>query len=508
MDESQEIRLRYSAIVNYAGILYRMLIAVGFVVIVARKLSITEFGLWGVLLSLSYMVSTPVGLWGSWAQRFHARGFKEASGTGLWLTLIYWFPGSAFFLALVSLEYHVIGWGLTLMLLALPFSLLTTLDQYLMRLANVSKPELRGYKSFIYETSRIILAYILVAMLKLGLEGAIISVEIALALGVFYTTLILWRKKVLNRFFSKELATQWLKAIYIPSISIIYGFLRGGVRAIISWIAGSEIPVSYLNIGFSVETPLLQASAATTPALYARTLRRGRSIDIEETFRIYFLFIGYVFVTFTLLSKAIASLYNPVYTEAYIVIILVSLYAVINSVLSIYGATISGMESVDIKGIKSHRAILKSYLLKLPLSRLISLLASYAIAILLLFMVKGDHLLEAEATVVALILGISPLLPYFRRTALNMLPHTIPRRELYSTFASSLAAAFYYLLSGAPWIRISHFWTDAPTLGLHIVNASLVYIIVNYISSPWFRMILRRAFTLVKEMIHGNSKNS
>ena len=44
------VRLRFSSFVNYVSLLFRVLVSLGFVVIVAGRLSVNEFGLWGVIV--------------------------------------------------------------------------------------------------------------------------------------------------------------------------------------------------------------------------------------------------------------------------------------------------------------------------------------------------------------------------------------------------------------------------------------------------------------------------
>ena len=53
MNRKTRIRLRFSSIVNYSAMIYRMLVAIGFIV-VARRLSVDEFGLW-VLFGLPHL---------------------------------------------------------------------------------------------------------------------------------------------------------------------------------------------------------------------------------------------------------------------------------------------------------------------------------------------------------------------------------------------------------------------------------------------------------------------
>lgn len=498
---SARIRLRYSTVINYASMLYRMAVAVGFVVIVARRLSVEEFGLWGIIFSVSGMLASLVALWSFWAQRFYARGWWEAPGTGLALTLIYWAPGTLMYLAVSLLEERILGWGFGYMLAGLPLFLLQTLNTYLLGVSNVSVPELRGYRGFLYDTLRLVFAYTLVARLNLGLAGALLAVELALLAGALYLGLKLLRAKVLRPAFSRRLAAEWFRGLFIPLIGMVNQFMRAGLRAVVSWVSGSEVPVAYLNVGFASEAPLLQASQATVPALYARVLRERRGVDVEESLRLFLLFAGYMLATFTLLSRTIASLYNPRYAEAHTVIPLIAVYATMLGLAAIYGTTIGGAETIDEQGVPPPRRLLGSQLFRIPAARLISMLLSYALAVPALIYYRGDPLRSAEAVAAALALGATPLLAYYYREAGRMLPHRPPLRELAAVLAGSIATGAYYAVMGVHELRVTRFWAYAPSLALHLAAGLAVYGATVYALSPWARRLLRDAATYMRGVL-------
>lgn len=103
MNRKTRIRLRFSSIVNYSAMIYRMLVAIGFIV-VARRLSVDEFSLWGIVWSTSLMLASLTGFWGFWAQRFIVRGIRGAFGTSLLLCLVYWIVGGAVYVGISFLR--------------------------------------------------------------------------------------------------------------------------------------------------------------------------------------------------------------------------------------------------------------------------------------------------------------------------------------------------------------------------------------------------------------------
>ncbi len=494
------IRLRYSTVMNYLSMVYRMIVAVGFAVIVARRLSISEYGLWGVILSSSLMLSTPVYLWSMWAQRFLARNKSDTGKTGLYMTILYWIPGCLAYLGVAYIEQELVGWGFHYMLLGLPFMFLQALDGYLRSLISVVKPEARGYRNFIYETFRIILVYVFLVVLGYRLDGVIYTVELSLLAAAIYMWYTLYKMGVFSGKFSKTLAAEWLNAWFLPSLDLISSFMRTGVRAVVSWITGSEEPVAYLNVGFSAEAPLIQASWAGTSALYARTLRSGGGRDLEETIKLSLLFTGYMFPVFVVLSKTIASIYNPAYTGAWLVLVIVSVYAVFNGLSSIYATVLRGIEKVDLYGIPDQRRLMSSYLFKVPFVQIAGFIGAYlTFAIALLPMdISGVH--AAETVALSLLIWILPVFVYLARKTGEELRYNFPWRESFSVTVASLVSALYYLAVGANNIIVFHFWAQIQRVILHLTVGLIVYAVVLYVLSPWVRKLVRDALSFLSRV--------
>lgn len=488
------IRLRFSSIVNYSAMVYRMLVAIGFIVVVARRLSVSEFGLWGIVWSTSLMLTSLTGLWIFWAQRFIVRGIKGVFGTSLLLCLAYWVVGGAIYVGISFLENVVLGWGLQYMLWGLPLFWLNVLGNLVNGISAVVKPEVIGFRGFIYETLRLIFAFMFVVILDWGLLGAIASVELALLVSVVYGFMVLWNTRVMDFNVSRNLIVEWFKGFYVPLLNVIYGFLRSGIRVVASWATGSEVPVAYLNVGFASQTPIVSAADATTPALYARVLRKGGGRDVEEVLRIYFLLNGFMVSMFVFLSRSIASLYNPLYVDAWIIITTISLYAFINGLMNIFITVAIGASEVDKEGVLLHREVLSSYLFKAPLVRLLSLLVSYGIGFGLIFFPRGNHLLEAFTLALGLFIGAIVFLYWFYRIAKQSIPFHLPLREIGIAVIAGLVMGLYYIISNAYNIVIHRFWADAPILGLHILVAGTIYLAMWYLLSPWLRRLIKSSF--------------
>ncbi len=493
-----KIRLRYATLINYASVIYRMLVAIGFVIIVARRLSVSEFGLWGIMLSVSLTLSAPVSIWSFWSRRYYIRGKPEASGTGIWLTLIYFAPLTLAYIGLAYFENYIIGWGFNELLIALPIPLLMALDAYLTAFSVVIKPELVGYKRVVYETLRLAVAYVTVVILRLRYVGAVLALTVALLTSIAFIVGMLIKYNALNLRFSSRLVKEWLKASYIPLINIVNSFLRNALRVIVSWVTGSEVPAAYLNVALASQTPLQASGAAVTPALYARMLRKRRVGDIEESMRLLFLTGMYMLVIFTVLSKPIASLYSPQYVTASVLIVITALYSLFNALFSVCSAALTGAELVDVEGIKSHKEVVRSFLFKVPLVALLATISAYAISIPSGYILSANHLLVASLFLLAFLLtSVASFIIVYRMTVKEM-SFKFPLREVSATAVSAAFMATYFLALRVNDVIITHFWTDAPYLLAHIIVGSLIYLCTLALLSKWFRGLLKSAFTALR----------
>jgi len=505
MSREVRIRLKYSSIINYLAITYRMLVAIGFTVIVARRLSISEFGLLGIILSSISMLYVFTGLWTYWTQRFLSRGVTNSFGTGLALTLMYSTCATLIYLIIGLVINKIVSNGLFFFILSIPFLWLNILNTFMSSVSAVMKPELIGMRGFIYETLRLVLAYILVVNLNLGLCGAIASLELALLIALTYMSYSLKHLRFNWLKHDWDLAKEWFKGFSIPLTIIIYSFLNGGVRVFASLVGGSGVPVAYLNVGYSAYSPIISAATSATPALYAKVLRRGRGGDVEEVLRIFILINSLLLSVFIALSRTIASLYNPKYVDAWVVIVMLSLYAFIEGLRSIFYVVTIGSSRVDVEGIKSTRELIRSELFIAPLIRIVGMVISYGVGVVLaLTLFLDNYLMQAVGFTLGLFLGALITLPWFMIKALNSIKFNIPWKEVLTGLASAVIITTYILYFKLNNILITSFWHDIIRLAPHAVAVLTIYIIVWYALSPWFRNLAKTSLRYTLKVIHIN----
>lgn len=494
---SDYVRLRYPMIVNYISMLYQILASMGFVVIVARKLDVIHFSLWGIVNSAALLVPIPLALSTWWARRDLARGNSAAANTAIGITLLYMVPASILYFAIAASSALAIGASVLEAAMGLPIALATTLSSTLGALIGVIKPEYIGYQRLVIDTARVALGYALVAHLRLGYPGAIAAAAISLALGLVVLGIPLARRGYLKPRLDRGLAMEWFRGYRYPLLGVLRAQMLQGTRVFASWATGNALLIAYLNISQAFQRIVMRASQAVSSPLSARALRAPRASDLVESIKMYFLFTTPVTIVLVVLSKPIVSLYNPAYLEAWPLMIVVAIYSIVLSLNTIYMTFVVSQwrEREDPWG--------EPYkLIKLNVSStLLGLVSGLALA----SNFREEPLEAAISLITALCIGMAlqtvKAASYVRRVQ----PYKAPYRVILEEATAGLASASYLLAVGADEIIVRRFWVDAPVLGLHVLVAGLIYLGVLLLISPWARSLARAALEFSRSW-HTSSK--
>ena len=496
-DDARLVRVRYSTVINYVSQLYRLFVAVGFTIIVTRKLSIAEYGLFTTIISLAAMLVIIYDIWGYWTQRFYARGRKKIASTAILLNMVY-MPIAVLIFFLIGVYYDkILGWGLVFFILFMPRLVIAGFNRYFNSISLSSRPYILGKVNIIYETARIVLVYLLITILHLRLTGALASIVIAsiVATASHYVLLKRAGLEIPKPRVTREGLSILLSNFYIPLVVILYPFLAQAERPILTAITASTIATAYLGVSYIPRSVILQSSMAFTSGLYARLLRSPSKQDIEDVLRICFIINIGVSFTLVSLSISILSLFKPEYISARILFIMYIFIALLESISSIFYIVAISLERKDLyeKGIK----LMGTPLFKLPLMRflrgIVSIISgSLAIFILSNIGIKDVILITLPYPIAWLITSI-PYTLYMYRQAISKLHFNIPWREVFSSIIAGLAMLFIIHLLRLDTIIVHLFWTDMPLLAFASMVSIALYFLVVYTLSPWVREFTRKS---------------
>lgn len=486
----RQVRLRLAAFANMMSAILRIGASLLFIIVAARRLGVDGFAALGIILSLYQAIPLLSHVWHWWAQRqageLDGDQARIAAGTGLSLSLAV--------APLAGLVYMIVAWatmkaaGLPVeaALLASPAVSLYTIARYLNGIIAVRRPELVGIIGLTHEAAKLLAAIVLIAGMGLGLKGAVLSLDIA-ALTMLLSALYIYRGlKVWGLAFDRRRVRYWFSKWRLPVLLLILNMSQSLVRPLYTWTTGLLRPVAYLNMGLSVATPMVRVGQSMVPGLYARALRGGGAQDLEESLRIYILFLAYVVALVVGASRPLASVFNPVYMDGHLVLVAGALYALAVGLTVNYRVYVLGATGMDDSGY--------GRMLRLVMVEIVVFVAGL-VAGALASLEAGSSWEAAVAYLgIAAIARLTPLLLYHRLAARE--GFKFPWRTVAEVSAGALASLAFLRLSGVERIVILEMLLDGPRLAAYLVASALVYLGVVLVVSPWARGLAERGIRL------------
>ncbi len=490
------VRLVRSSVLLYGVIVWRLFVSAGYVVIVARRLSVQDFALIGLVMAFSRVFQWPTQVWLYWAQRLVVReeGERRAALTGLAVTLLYLLLVLPLFILLSYIEYKVLGYGFRELLTAAPYILIIPINISLSSFTGVTFPEFIAYTRFISDTTRIIVAFVLITILGWRYDGAILSLFLSVLVSLTMLTAVLYKKSILSGRIDWSLAKSWFKAFYTPTLKAMVGIIRFLTRPFISWTTHNPVAIAYLHVGLSGESPLVQASSFSAEPLYSRMLRSPDPDDLMLSLALYFLFTGFLVTAFIGLSHPIATAYNPLYKDAWVAITGVAVYAFFYGLANIYTYALTALDESDRRAPPVGRGTLMARVLEVSLGLLA---LAYIFSTPLTWATR--RVPQESVTLFLSLLSVASIaqVVVFHRWLKRRLNYKLPWREVLGVLLGGSLSMIYYWVSGAYSLTILKFSRDIWQLLIHLIASGVIFYIIVLIVSPLARRLVRRSLVIV-----------
>jgi O-antigen/teichoic acid export membrane protein len=357
------VRLRYVGLVVFFA---RVVGAVGglvFIILVVRRLTPEELGLWQWISRVASYALIPGLIVGFWVLRFSARDWTSAR-TGLVLGAILSLPALATYLVLIPLLAGAVQAGSYIFLLSAALIPLNYLTLMMIEIASGTRMQDVGYGEMAYESVKLSVAFVLVFMLHLGLTGAILSVEMGLALQFIIQVVLL--RKYLRGKFRKDLAKQWISyswlSAYISQSTILVSF----DAAIVVAVAGLQATtvLAYFTVASAVGA-LVGLSAWLASGLSPKLLKGGQARDIEVILKLTLLFGIPMLFGLLMIAGPMLYLYGSTYSIVITITRILALSAFLDSILVIADTVVGCTVDID-KGKPNFKELVSSRLFRLP----------------------------------------------------------------------------------------------------------------------------------------------
>jgi len=492
----QRVRVRYSVIVNYISQLYRLFVSFMFVVLVTRKLSVFDYGVLNTVQGINGVLVAFYGLWSYWVVRYYARGRRDLVSSAYGMMLVYAPVAFIIMVSLGLLYSSAINIPLSVFVWGALIVVSTSVLAYLRSLASGSKPFIIGKTVIVGETTRLVFAYIAVVLLRMSVDGVLLSILIMVVVEIVVYLLMFnyYGVEVPRPRFNKSLQLRLLKNSYIPLTNILSTMLSQVERPLLTAVTRSTYATAYLGVSYIPRSVVLQGSQAFTSGLGAQLLRKPSRADIEDVLRINFIVNVFLTILLVVMAKPLISLFNPQYMVVWPLFVLFTLESFIISLYSLFSTVAVSVEAKDMYeyGLK----LVETPLFKLGFARLVRNIASITIGTtgvfvcLYVFRINDPYLLASFYPISWFLTGV-PLLLYGYRQAINKFKFRIPWREVFASVIGSVSSSIYLFVVGATNIYVESFWRDVPILGYHVLVAVLIYGVALYLLSPWLRRFIR-----------------
>lgn len=500
MSSEERIRVRYSSVVNYGSQIYRLLIAVGFSIVVIRKLPIEEYGLWTTAIALYGSLWSISSMWSFWAPRYYARGWRSAVGVSLALNALFAVVVAAA-VAIVGLGYQEgLGWGLYVFLaiaaMLVPVDILYTFSRAVLP---VAKPETLGYMTFVFETLRLPLAYMLIVVVRWGILGLIIALGLSELSAAAYGLWAAYRLGIpLRPLFDRILISRWFKFGGIPAIQSVAGLVHGLDRPSLTAISNSTGPSAFLGVASLPRRFMTQGALSAAWSVYAKLLREPSPRAMEDVMKILLLLNVWATGIFLAFSKPILSLLNPVYVGGWFLLDFMAVESLLFSLWNIMRIAAIGAERADVEGSSVYGTVLSRIPMAFAIRNVISIATATVIVVFLRGWTSDSVILSSPYAILWMISAI-PLLVHAGAEAKRILNFKLPVREAVVFVSGAVLMYVYSMLTGAQLIIVSRFWSGAPPLIAHVLAASAIYVAISLALSPWFRSFVRAGTSLLSK---------
>ncbi|MGC8998962.1 MAG: hypothetical protein ACP5JW_06180 [Candidatus Bathyarchaeia archaeon] len=356
-----EIRVQYSGFIIFAAKIISIATGLAFQYMIARSTSQVEYGvLFNINDVLAYF-TIMAGIFPFWIMRFVARAEKGVVKTGVLVNLAISIAATIIYLPLIPLIASALGVQqyANLYMLAsiqiIELYLLNALEACL----RAKKPQTLGYGLLIAEAFKILLAYILIIGLKKPLEGALISLTVAIASQLIYYLKLLIED--LRQNVKWAYVKEWLKG----SIANIYNVLGNQIASfifIMLFTYGGETARS--NYGAAAQIAnIITYSSFLAFALYPKLLAEKSSQDITTSIKTVLMFaIPMTAGALTLPDLYLTTIFKETYRGAWQVLMALAVDSFVVTISSLFSFVLFGLEKIDEEAKIPFKQLVKSRL--------------------------------------------------------------------------------------------------------------------------------------------------
>lgn len=366
-----DIRVSYSGLASFVILLVSIFTGLVFTLIVTRRLSKEEFGLWSLLGSLLVYVMVFVPINTYWVGRHVARN-EEASITGLASTFLFSIGAVVLYLIIIFLVSRTSDADYNILLFSSILIPLLYFGSTTRGIVSGFRPQGNAYGMLIFESTKIPSGFFLVYLLDMGITGAIITTAIAQAAQLVFTLFYI-REKLRERFHYFRFK-EWLKLSWLPMFSSAHDRILHLDSTIFTVFVGSVTGLSYIGAARAIcnlVSNTSSISSSLSPKLIATRKVEYIELIVKRTLLFSIPTLGFSFV----FAKPALWILNPIYVDGVFVVYLWAIIHFTYVFQVLFASALTGLETVDVGFKSKFKDYIKSRLFSVPLVYVVSYLS-------------------------------------------------------------------------------------------------------------------------------------
>lgn len=389
------IRVTYSGLIAFLVGIIGVITGIIFTIIVTRRLSPEELGLWTLIGSLIAYVVIVEPIISYWTTRQIARG-EKVGRTSFATSGLFSIGGFAAFYLIAIVVSDSLSVNIFPIILASALVPITFLNNTLSAITLSHYPQGVSYSVVSFESSKLPIGFGLVYFLELGLIGAIIATIISSFIKT--TVLIFFTRKELVGEIKKHVIKFWLRLSWIPLYTNGAGFIFTLDVLVYSLFTNSLIGLAYWGVTSAISN-VVGHSGLISQAIYPKLLATGKKEFAEKNLERLMYFAIPFLAASILFAKPGLHILNPIYIDGVVIVYFLTFRTFANIMLNNFYNILGAYENVDLDKSASLKQYVKSRLFFLPTLNYI--MNGVYIILLILFLYFSENLGLTEVDLVA-----------------------------------------------------------------------------------------------------------
>jgi O-antigen/teichoic acid export membrane protein len=357
-----ELRIQYSGLIIFAAQLISVVTGMAFILLLTRNMTTDQYGVWGNIFDVTGYFLLFSGFIPFWAIRFVARGEEGATKTAFVANLTVAIASAAAYIPLAPLiaaSLHITETSVYVLASAQLVTVyaVNTLESCL----RAKKPQAIGYGLLFEEVVKLSLAYLFIVRLQQLFIGAMLSLILSASFQtLFYLKLL---SKDLRQKVQWSYVREWLKG----SAALVYNAVGGQLAnfvLILLIIYGTQSGRGDYLAATTFAT-IIGYSSSLAFALYPKLLAENSLKEITASLKTVLMFALPLVAIIISMSPSLLTVLKISYREAWPVLIVLSIDALISLVSTFYTNVLYGVEKLDEEARIPLRKLVKSKMFKL-----------------------------------------------------------------------------------------------------------------------------------------------